>query len=194
MQSENMTSVADQLVILAEQQKHALGLEQKKWEFKQEELIYLEAGQHMRALNQLMWQAPTMAIAVTGGLWYGAATIEADAARWWVFAFAGLVDLLTIVTLFRLRQLIGKEIHKQQSLVGPPPASSSRKHVVIACWTVALIAAALISLAGAAKSDTFKKTAERATPPTVNALYTQTSCLSPSPPAVSGDPMPKDKK
>jgi hypothetical protein len=188
-----MTTLADQLAVLAEEQKHALELEQKKWEFKQKELIFLEAGQHMRALNQLMWQAPTMAIAVTGGLWYGAATVEADGARSWVFAFAGLVDLLTIVTLFRLRQLIGNEIRTQQILAGPPPASPSRKHVVIACWAAALITAALISFLGAAKSDTFKKTAERATPPTVNALYTQTSCLSPSQPAVSGDSTPKDK-
>lgn len=188
-----MTALTDQLKILAEQQKHALALEEKRWDLKQKELIFLEAGQHMRALNLLMWQAPTMAIAVTGGLWYGAATIEADAARSWVFAFAGVVDLLTIVTLFRLRQLIGNEIRTQQILAGPPPASSSPKHVVIVCWAAALITAALISFVGAAKSDAFKKTAERATPPTVNALYTQTSCLSPPQPAVSGDHTPKGK-
>jgi hypothetical protein len=186
-------TLADQLKILAEQQKHALALEEQKWGLKQKELIFLEAGQHMRALNQLMWQAPTMAIAVTGGLWYGAATIEADAARSWVFAFASLVDLLTIATLFRLRQLIGNEIRTQQILAGPPPATTLPKHLVIACWTAALTTAAVIGLVGAAKTDTFKKTAQQATTPTVNALYTQSSCLSPPQPAVNGGPTPKGK-
>ena len=106
-------------------------LEQQKWQMKKDELNFLEAGQHMQALNQLMWQAPTMAIAVTGGLWYGAATVDADAARSVVFAFTRLVGLLTIVTLFRLRHLIGQEIGKQQVLGGAPAPSSSPKHVVV---------------------------------------------------------------
>jgi hypothetical protein len=188
-----MTTLADQLIVLTEQQTYALALEEQKWKLKQKELIFLEAGQHMRALNQLMWQAPTMAIAVTGGLWYGAATIDADAARSWVFTFASLVDLLTIATLVRLRQLIGNEIRTQQVLAGPSPASSLPRHFVIACWATALIAAAAIGLVGAVKADIFKKTAERAMPPTLNTLYTQSSCLSPPQSDANGDPTPKGR-
>jgi hypothetical protein len=41
LKSKNMTSLADQLKILAEQQTHALALEEQKWKLKQKELIFL---------------------------------------------------------------------------------------------------------------------------------------------------------
>ncbi len=44
--------------------KHRLAsdLEERRWQFKTLELKYLEAGQHLRSLNQLMWQVPSMVI------------------------------------------------------------------------------------------------------------------------------------
>ena len=47
-----------------------LKIEAIRWYQKLQEITYLEAGQHMRALNQLMWQIPSFVIAVNGGLWY----------------------------------------------------------------------------------------------------------------------------
>lgn len=59
-------------------------LETIRWHQKLQEIIYLEAGQHMRALNQLMWQIPSFVIAVNGGLWY-ATTIANESSLWIIF-------------------------------------------------------------------------------------------------------------
>ncbi|HCF1128981.1 TPA: hypothetical protein NH771_004737, partial [Pseudomonas aeruginosa] len=58
--------------------KNAQELELMKWKFKKEELSYLEAGQHLRSLNQQLWQVPSMVIAITGGIWYVAASTSGD--------------------------------------------------------------------------------------------------------------------
>lgn len=162
---------ADQLAIIKKQQQYALQLEEKKWQLKKDELSFLEAGQHMRSLNQLMWQVPTMAIAVTGGLWYGAATIDADAARSWVFGFASIVDFLTIITLLRLRDIIGHEMNIQKTLVGgTKPKSIFPGYTVVLCWSIALFTAVVIGIVGACNSEAFKKTKEDPTPRIINTL------------------------
>lgn len=174
-----MSSLDDQLATLAKQQQYTLELEKEKWNFKQKELEFLEAGQHMRALNQLMWQIPTMAIAITGGLWYGAANIDADAPRAWVFSFACLVDFLTIGTLLRLREIIGQQIYTQEKLTGSTPRSVFPKYMVVGCWSVALVAAAVIGFVGALKSEVFTKAPNHSAPATVNALQLPQSCFVP---------------
>ena len=73
--------------------RFASDLEERKWQFKTLELMYLEAGQHLRSLNQLMWQVPSMVIAITGGLWYGATTVDELQARTVVLAFAAVFSL-----------------------------------------------------------------------------------------------------
>ena len=102
---------------VSEQLKHqlALEIEEKKWSYRKQELQFLEAGQHLRALNQIMWQVPGMAIAITGGIWYGATLVTSDLARQAALGFVGLADLLTIPIIYRLRSLIGDEIDRQKS-------------------------------------------------------------------------------
>ena len=127
-------------------QKHALALEAQRWEYRKRELQYLEAGQHQRSLNQLMWQVPGMAIAITGGLWYGATTSDAELPRVWIFGFTVIVDLLTVVILWRLRDLIEVHIKQQQnfnSIIGV--RTKWPRRTVISCWTIALISAATVS-------------------------------------------------
>ncbi|MDN3578280.1 hypothetical protein QWZ03_16040 [Chitinimonas viridis] len=141
-------------------QKHALALEAQRWEYRTRELQFLEAGQHQRALNQLMWQVPGMAIAITGGLWYGATTLETEAPRVWVFGFTAIVDFLTVVILWRIRSLIEVHIEHQRGFSPPESAEAKSKcswrwacawpkRTVITCWTIALLAAAAVSIAGA---------------------------------------------
>jgi hypothetical protein len=131
----------------AELVKHRLVLEQeaRKWDYRKLELQYLEAGQHLRSLNQLMWQVPGMAIAITGGLWYGATTVESSLPRTWVFVFTAIVDLLTVAVLWRLRERIQSNIDQQSNFSGQPGNKDGRKGTVVACWSFALLTAALMS-------------------------------------------------
>jgi hypothetical protein len=141
-------------------QRNALELEARKWEYKQEELRYLEAGQHLRSLNQLMWQAPGTVVAITGGLWYGATTIDSDIARSIVLGFAALFDALTIIIIWRLRDLIQRHIDLQIRFAhfGNPPSDGGRRTVII-CWTVALLTAAIVGAVGALFPSTLAKKA-----------------------------------
>lgn len=127
----------------------AIDLEQRKWQLKTLELQYLEAGQHLRSLNQLMWQVPSMVIAITGGLWYGATTVNELQARTVVLSFAAVFSVLTIVIILRLRQLIQVHIDRQQ-LLSPDNVKVPRgRYVVIGCWITALLGSAIVSSLGA---------------------------------------------
>jgi hypothetical protein len=135
----------------AELVKHKLALEQEahKWGYRKLELQYLEAGQHLRSLNQLMWQVPGMAIAITGGLWYGATTVESSLPRTWVFVFTAIVDVLTVVILWRLRERIQIHIDHQSNFSDQPGKKDGRKRTVIVCWSFALLTAAFMSMVAA---------------------------------------------
>lgn len=137
--------------------KLSLQLEATKWRYRQAELQYLEAGQHLRALNQLMWQVPGMAIAITGGLWYGASTVEAESAKAWVLGFVALVNVLTAFVLRRLRHLIGIQIELQRDFAGLPKEEPAGARTVVWCWTVALVSAAVVSGIGACNTAALSK-------------------------------------
>lgn len=83
-----------------------------KWHQRLQEVAYLEAGQHMRALNQLMWQVPSLVIAINGGLWYGTTLVSEIAARF-IFFMVFIFDLMSIITLYRLRLLLDSKINFQ---------------------------------------------------------------------------------
>ncbi|MEX2952736.1 hypothetical protein AB4K01_16220 [Serratia fonticola] len=87
-------------------------LEAIKWHQKIQEITYLEAGQHLRSLNQLMWQIPSFVIAINGGLWYGATLLNFNAARS-LLVLIFFFDIVTIITLFRIRGLLDIKIGQQ---------------------------------------------------------------------------------
>lgn len=170
-----MTEHQQELKKLAKQQEYALQLEKVKWQQRKQELAFLEAGQHMRALNQLMWQVPNIAMAITGGLWYGAANVHTDGPRAWVFAFAALADCMTVITLWRLRYLIELEIGKQKQfeslifdqrvkvvfpswILDCATTVFGKENIVVKCWTVVLLAAAAVGVLGALNTDKFSAT------------------------------------
>jgi len=86
-----------------------------KWHQRIQEIAYIEAGQHMRALNQLMWQVPSFVIAINGGLWYGTTLVSELAAKA-IFLMVFIFDLLSIVTLYRLRALLELKIKFQSNV------------------------------------------------------------------------------
>lgn len=141
--------------------KHRLAsdLEERKWLFKKLELQYLEAGQHLRSLNQLMWQVPSMVIAITGGLWYGATTVDELQARTVVLTFAAVFSLLAIRIIWRLRQLIQMHIDRQ-SQFSPGNDVPRDRHVVIRYWSAALVASTIVSTLGACNPSYLSKKQE----------------------------------
>ena len=136
--------------------RHALELEAQKWAYKKEELQYVEAGQHLRSLNQLMWQVPSLAIAITGGLWYGATLVGDDTTRRLLLTFSALVDALTIVTLWRLRSIIGMHIAHQRQFAGASTLDKFRRTVIV-CWSIALATAASAGAMGTWSPSLFDK-------------------------------------
>ena len=139
--------------------KHRLAsdLEERKWRFKTLELQYLEAGQHLRSLNQLMWQVPSMVIAITGGLWYGATTVDELKARTVVLIFAAVFSLLALRIIWRLRQLIQIHINRQ-SQFSPGNGDVPRdRHIVVRYWSAALLASTVVSALGACNPSYLSK-------------------------------------
>ncbi|MNC12242.1 hypothetical protein D3C75_599600 [compost metagenome] len=170
-----------------------LQLEVIRWHQKLQEITYLEAGQHMRALNQLMWQIPSFVIAVNGGLWY-ATTLANEKSLWIIFAILALFDVTTIITLFRLRYLIGLKITKQTEIENPsnnpillqlsnnsgftltqPSTNTRRSHIVVGCWTTMLIACTFVNLVGCFKPNILSKPSQstlyKATVKKINSEY-----------------------
>lgn len=172
-----------------------LKLETIRWHQKLQEITYLEAGQHMRALNQLMWQIPSFVIAVNGGLWY-ATTLANEKSLWIIFALLAFFDATTILTLIRLRSLIESNIEKQKTiadpannpilsqissesgftLIPPPPLTGrSYKYIVVGCWTAMLVACFTVNLFGCFSPNMLSKpsqnTSYKATIKKINSEY-----------------------
>ncbi len=143
---------------LTRKRKAELDIEEKKWGFKRQELIYLEAGQHLRSLNGLLWQVPGLAIAITGGLWYATTNLQivSDLPKIFALIFVGIFNLLTIVVIWRLRRLIDKQINIQKTFANDD-AKPSRQYWVIGCWSVQLLCAAIFSFVAAGFPQYLKK-------------------------------------
>ncbi len=157
------------------QTSEEIKLETIRWHQKLQEITYLEAGQHMRALNQLMWQIPSFAIAVNGGLWY-ATTLANEKSLWIIFAVLAFFDITTIVTIYRLRYLIGKKIETQNNIEDPTKNTVLNKisiesgfpvkeiqrepkkgYIVVSCWALMLLACFVINMCGAVHPNIFSK-------------------------------------
>lgn len=149
----------------AELEKHQmnLALEAKKWEYKKQELAFVEAGQHIRSLNVILWQVPSMAIAITGGLWYGISLFDQEAVKIAALILTSLVDLVTVRIIWRLRAVMSKYLTAQLSFQSLTDAGET-KHVIIWCWTVILCAAALLGILGVANVKSLARNSSNVKP------------------------------
>lgn len=144
--------MTDQAELEAIKHQNAIALEKQKWQFRKQELAFLEAGQHLRALNQQLWQVPGMVIAITGGIWYGSLSLPDESARSLALLFAAIVNLTTIRIIWRLRKIIDIQISLQNKF-----NEIKRKHgrnTVVWCWTALLLSASTLSLLAAAYPPT----------------------------------------
>lgn len=81
-------------------------MSEEERQFERERACYEQNCQSMRALTQVMWQVPTIAMTLTGGLWYGVTTLQDEGHyvfRVLLLLLAVVSDLAFIVVLLRVR-------------------------------------------------------------------------------------------
>jgi hypothetical protein len=147
------------------QSAHEVALEDKRQEFRGKEIVYTEAGHHIRSLNQFMWQVPGITIAVTGGLWYGVSLLENNDTKQFALIFLAVFDFLMILVLLRLRDVLDRYFNLQKNSnfeKQPIHAAASTwtiwsilfawtkwKYLVVGIWSVLLCVAGILSMVGA---------------------------------------------
>ncbi len=71
---------------------------------ERDKVCYEQNFQQFRAMNQIMWQVPLLAITITGGLWYAALGVSgASAFRGPLFLLSAVLDFALIAVLWRVR-------------------------------------------------------------------------------------------
>ena len=62
--------------------------------FDRDRVCYEQNFQQFRAMNQIMWQVPLLAITITGGLWYAAVSVTgAQEFKRPLFALSAILDI-----------------------------------------------------------------------------------------------------
>lgn len=128
--------------------------------FEREKTCYEQNNQQMRALSEQMSRVPTVAITLSGGLWFGASqTPSVDAEiRFILFLFAGIVNVGLALSCFRIRDVIQSYSEKVQEFApkhyanGRPTHPILRKfsnYSMISIYVTLMIAAALLSFSSA---------------------------------------------
>ncbi|KJK23498.1 hypothetical protein UB46_15660 [Burkholderiaceae bacterium 16] len=110
-----------------------------------------------------MWQVPSMAIAATGGLWFGVTLVDSSLPKTGLLVFAAIIDFLTILIVIRIRWVLQKSLDLQKAIEGR--SGKERAGLIVICWSVMLFAAAILSVLGAFNThELAKKTALPALP------------------------------
>ena len=89
-------------------------LERMRQHFERDKTAFQENASNLRSLNQFLWQVPTIAITLTGGLWFGVTKIDVILGKQGLLALAGLTDFLLIFVVLRVRHLFGEYLRAQK--------------------------------------------------------------------------------
>ena len=82
-------------------------------QFERVKVCYEQNCEAFRGLNQLMWQVPVIAMTLTGGLWYGVATLkDMKTIKTLLLLLAALGDVAFIVVLVRVRAVMSAYLDK----------------------------------------------------------------------------------
>ena len=86
--------------------------------FERDKVCYEQNFEQFRAMNQIMWQVPLLAMTITGGLWYAALTVpEAQEMRRPLMLLSAIFDFALVAVLWRVRYVMGEYSSKHSSLV-----------------------------------------------------------------------------
>lgn len=110
------------------------------WE--KEKTLYVEWNQNFRHLNEIMWKVPVMAMSLTGGLWFGIASLDISCnMRVALLALSGLSNSIFIFVLWRLRSIMAMYLEKIRSFEGRP---SDFGYKVVIGFSIILLTSAVI--------------------------------------------------
>jgi hypothetical protein len=123
--------------------------------FDRDRVCYEQNFQQFRAMNQIMWQVPLLAITITGGLWYAAVSVTgAQEFKRPLFALSAILDIALIFVLVRVRYVMGayleklKEFNPARFVEAPGTRWYDGRLIVIKAFSAALALAAVGSIAG----------------------------------------------
>jgi hypothetical protein len=143
----------------ANQNSKQLKLEKLRQGFERDRVAYQENAAHLRSLNQYLWQVPTIAITLTGGLWFGVTKIDFALAKVGLLAFAAVADLLLILVIFRVRHLFGQYLEAQKGFCTHREIKSESGpwglpgRTVVSCFAILLLIASTGSIYAICKID-----------------------------------------
>ncbi|MGT2457645.1 hypothetical protein ACU4GI_47785 [Cupriavidus basilensis] len=104
-----------------------------------------------------------MAIAATGGLWYGVTLVDGSLAKIGLLGFAAIIDFLTVVIVARIRWVLHKPLKIQKAFEGRNGKENAG--LIVGCWILMLLTATGLSVLGAFNThELMKKTAPAALP------------------------------
>lgn len=123
-------------------------------EFERAKASFEQNFEQLRSLNQIMWQVPVIAMTLTGGLWFGAASVgDMPGFQYLLLILAAIANLGLMVVLVRVRFVMGQYIDAVKNF---HPASHvaadgtwlHRSHTVAITFRLLLLFSAAISLLG----------------------------------------------
>lgn len=115
--------------------------------------IYEQNCEDFRSLNEIMWRLPVIVMTLTGGLWFGLATLNfSTAARIGLLLLAAGANVGFIVALYRLRFIIGKLLDSIHAYQETPKGSG---YIVVSVFAVMMGATAVGSVFAACNFETF---------------------------------------
>ena len=117
--------------------------------FDRDKACYEQNFQQYRAMNQIMWQVPLLAITITGGLWYAALSVAgAQDFKRPLFLLALVLDVALIAVLWRVRRVMSAYLKKIEAF--HPRAFVEASGSGIFNWTYTVVSAFSLALGIAA--------------------------------------------
>lgn len=122
--------------------------------FECDKTCYEQNCEQFRSLNQVMWQVPVIAMTLTGGLWFGAASVgEMPGFQYLLLLFGVLANLGLIVVLTRVRYVMGQYLEaikrfNPDSFVAAEGKGFLSPASVATTFRILLFCSAMISIAG----------------------------------------------
>jgi hypothetical protein len=123
--------------------------------FDRDKVCYEQNFQQFRAMNQIMWQVPLLAITITGGLWYAALNVSlAQDFKRPLFLLSAVLDFALIFVLVRIRYVMAAYLEKVKAfnpaayVEAPGTCFFNRNYVVVRAFSIALLLAGIGSVVG----------------------------------------------
>lgn len=128
--------------------------------FTRKRVCYEQNFQQARSLNEQMNRVPTLAITLTGGLWYGASAVNAvDASiRFGLLVLAGVCNAALILASIRIRDVLQSYFERLQAFdpesfasgrPSTPKLERLRSYSMIGVYASLMGIGAVLSFAGA---------------------------------------------